>query len=637
MRKPKVAMTLLVRNEDDIIEDNILYHSAIGVDKFFVMDNLSTDMTATIIERLSGALDIKYFFQSNDEYRQSEWVSFLAQEAASDPAGFDWVINNDADEFWVLSDNISINDYLRNVPESVAGLILSRYNAVNIDKGQSNSKAYSSHPSFSEYFHVNSTNCIGGKLPPKCMHRARSNVIVPQGNHSVLNIDGKIQSVDDAFILHYPYRFLDHYKAKIRLGGAAYTRNSDLDESVGITWRKHYKIVETNKIIRFWRSLYRTYPQVRRGLCTNDYIHINQVTLKLKEIDSQTKMAQTQTAFSDLIEVSEDYWRSKRNSILTPLRNQPSRDTLAHHNLAFSLGGISAQVKNLRDFERQISEGKPLNESLNEIRDCFSLLPSNKSFFPFLARLFEIFSPNTVYYLRKKCFNKVVLLHISCNKYLDRSRRSSESFDALSSDYFRLIIIGDNSCHTPDTSRIDIENDSNVCRIPVSDDYECLGAKVFYALMVIHLIGKPSHVVKLDDDLKLDDLAVFHDFIQQTKASGHSYVGWKVGSKHANQWHGWHIGKCHDKNLEKKGFQYPVVTSYAAGGFGYILDQNLLASCTYMYLAMRSFFAQHIIQLEDVYIGHAAQMAGIKLCPIDIEKPIAINQAALPGIARKNW
>lgn len=629
-------MTLLVRNEEDIIEDNILYHSAIGVDKFFVMDNLSTDMTPMIIERLSSTLDIQYFFQSNDEYRQSEWVSFLAQEAASDPAGFDWVINNDADEFWVFSNNTSINDYLLYVPESVAGLSLHRYNAVNIDNGQPNSKAYSSHPSFSEYFHVNSTNCLGKKLPPKCMHRARSNVIVPQGNHSVLNIDGKILCIDDAFILHYPYRFLDHYKTKVRLGGAAYARNSDLNESVGITWRKHYKVVETDIIIRFWRSLYRTHSQVKRGLYAKNYIHINQVTLKLKEIYGKAKMARTQSAFSDLFELSEDYWRSKRSSILSPLRNQPSRETLAHHNLAFSLGGISAQVQNLRGFERQVSEGKPLNESLNEIRDCFSLLPSNKNFYPFLSRLFEIFSPNTVYYLRKKCFNKVVLLHISCNKYLARSLRSSETFDALSSDYFRLIIYGNNSCHTPDTSRIDIENNGNVCRIPVSDDYEYLGTKVFYALMVIHLIGKPSHVVKLDDDLELNDSAIFQDFIQQTKANGHSYVGWKVGSNHANQWHGWHIGKCHDKSLEQKGFQYPLVSSYAAGGFGYILDQSLLASCTYMYLSMRSFFAQHIIQLEDVYVGHAAQIADKALHPIIIDRPITIYKAALPGITRKN-
>lgn len=41
--QPKITMTLLVRNEADILEDNIRFHHAMGVDSFIVMDNLSTD------------------------------------------------------------------------------------------------------------------------------------------------------------------------------------------------------------------------------------------------------------------------------------------------------------------------------------------------------------------------------------------------------------------------------------------------------------------------------------------------------------------------------------------------------------------------------------------------------------------
>ncbi len=635
LKDVKVAMTLLVRNEEDIIEDNILYHSSIGVDKFFIMDNLSTDMTRNILERLSDSINIQYYFQENDEYRQSEWVSCLARKVATDQAGFDWVINNDADEFWVFG-NKSIKEFLSRVPESAAGLNVQRYNAINIHRHGDNSQRYSTHPSISEYFHVNSMNCLGKRLPPKCMHRAHPNVTVPQGNHTVLNIEGDIIGIDDAFILHYPYRTLDQYKDKIRLGGGAYRRNQDLDESVGITWRKHYQIVESDEMIQFWQSLNKTFSQVRKGLDSKQYMHCTMVSWKLKEIYKKSRLANTQSAVTDLLRNSERYCRDKRTSILTPLRHQVDKETLAHHNLAFSLGGSNAQVHALRRLDRQVSEGLGLAESLNEIRDCFSLLPDNPYFIPFLRRLYEIFSPNAVHYLRNMCLDKVVLLHVSCAKYLSKSMRSSGTFHALGSDYVRLIVVGNDTCHAPDTSRIEFQSDRSIFKIPVSDDYEYLGTKVFHALMILRLIGEPSYVVKLDDDLELGDSIAFHNFIQETKASGHSYVGWKVGSSHANQWHGWHIGKCHDKSLEKKGFQYPVVTSYAAGGFGYVLDRSLLSSCAYMYLAMRSFFGQHIIQLEDVYVGHAAQMANKSVHPIIINRPIAIHKAALPGITRNS-
>lgn len=44
-------MTLLVRNEADIIETNLLFHRQMGVDGFIVTDNNSTDETANILRK----------------------------------------------------------------------------------------------------------------------------------------------------------------------------------------------------------------------------------------------------------------------------------------------------------------------------------------------------------------------------------------------------------------------------------------------------------------------------------------------------------------------------------------------------------------------------------------------------------
>ena len=47
----RLAMTLLVRDEADIIEANLRYHRAQGVDFFVVGDNGSEDGTLEILER----------------------------------------------------------------------------------------------------------------------------------------------------------------------------------------------------------------------------------------------------------------------------------------------------------------------------------------------------------------------------------------------------------------------------------------------------------------------------------------------------------------------------------------------------------------------------------------------------------
>ena len=54
----RLVMTLLVKNEADIIEMNIRVHAALGVDSFVVMDHMSTDGTRDILESLGKEYDI---------------------------------------------------------------------------------------------------------------------------------------------------------------------------------------------------------------------------------------------------------------------------------------------------------------------------------------------------------------------------------------------------------------------------------------------------------------------------------------------------------------------------------------------------------------------------------------------------
>ena len=51
----RLVMTLKVRDEADIIEHNLRFHRALGVDFFVVTDNGSTDGTSEILDRYAAA------------------------------------------------------------------------------------------------------------------------------------------------------------------------------------------------------------------------------------------------------------------------------------------------------------------------------------------------------------------------------------------------------------------------------------------------------------------------------------------------------------------------------------------------------------------------------------------------------
>jgi hypothetical protein len=95
----KIAMTLLVKNEMDVIETHIRYHRP-KVDFMVVMDNMSGDGTYETLLSLSEELGgIVVLTMASRVYDQAFWVTRMVRHCAE--MGADWVVNSDADEFWV--------------------------------------------------------------------------------------------------------------------------------------------------------------------------------------------------------------------------------------------------------------------------------------------------------------------------------------------------------------------------------------------------------------------------------------------------------------------------------------------------------------------------------------------------------
>lgn len=92
-------MTLLVRDEEDIVERNIEHHLSRGVSHIFATDNLSTDGTTEILLKYQRLGLHTYYREQSHTHDQATWVTRMAQKAHQKlPSSI--VFHVDTDEFW---------------------------------------------------------------------------------------------------------------------------------------------------------------------------------------------------------------------------------------------------------------------------------------------------------------------------------------------------------------------------------------------------------------------------------------------------------------------------------------------------------------------------------------------------------
>jgi hypothetical protein len=207
----RIVLTLLVRDEADVVEANLAHHLALGVDHVIVTDHRSSDGTTEILERLAGDGRLTLIREESEELRQSDWVTRMARLAATEHSA-DWVINGDADELWWPRDG-SLRDVLTAVPARFGALRGLWRNFVP-------------RPEDGRPFHERMTI---RRLPAsdlsdpfhaqvKVVHRAHPDVVVTQGNHDALGAPLPLIREWLPFeVLHFPIRTAEQARRKFRV------------------------------------------------------------------------------------------------------------------------------------------------------------------------------------------------------------------------------------------------------------------------------------------------------------------------------------------------------------------------------------------------------------------------------------
>ncbi len=242
----KLVMTLLVRDEEDIIRYNIDFHLCRGVDFIIATNNGSTDSTRNILREYEERGVLYLIDEKTQNYNQAQWNNHMTK-IARDRYAADIIFHCDADEFWYPRSG-NLKDEISNRPEDILNV-----DVVHIlleDKG--GAEAFPEDTRFAVVNPIVAKNYIEEtkdvnffyfKYPSKVIFKPIKKILlVDQGNHTVTNKDDTITEgkSQDVVIYHYPVRSKAQFFQKVILGGSAYQTNTTLSKDAGFQTRRWY-------------------------------------------------------------------------------------------------------------------------------------------------------------------------------------------------------------------------------------------------------------------------------------------------------------------------------------------------------------------------------------------------------------
>lgn len=225
-------MAMKVRDEGDVVDENLRYHRAQGVDQFIVTDNGSTDSTPEILRRYEAEGLLKLIEEpSTEDFRDQAhwWVTRMARLAATE-LDADWVVHADADEFWSPVSG-TLKEALEGIPDEYGVVLAPR-------------PEFLTRPDTDEPFWARMTvREARSRLRPKIAHRAEPDAVLHRGAHDVdierddsgvrhsgravmRAVKPKREATEDtlvwapmwpARVLHFPLRSFDQYRRKVEV------------------------------------------------------------------------------------------------------------------------------------------------------------------------------------------------------------------------------------------------------------------------------------------------------------------------------------------------------------------------------------------------------------------------------------
>lgn len=266
-------MTLMVRDEADIVGAMLEHHREQGIDHVVITDNGSVDGTSEILQQFAADGFATVWHDPVHRKQQFATVTRMARYAASD-LGADWVINADADEFWASADpRRTVRDELERVAQEVPYLTVP---VVNLTGAPARDGSGLGRLRYRDIRSDAQLRAAGIPFPPTAdaVHRGHPDVEVSQGNHfvSAPGWEAGGAATDALIVLHLPWRSWRQYEQKVRLAGQAYLSNPDLTPSPRHHGMQDFRRWEDGRLEDVYVAKHPTPDELTRLVASGDVV-----------------------------------------------------------------------------------------------------------------------------------------------------------------------------------------------------------------------------------------------------------------------------------------------------------------------------------------------------------------------------
>lgn len=227
----KFVVTVMVRDEVDIIAAMVEHHLAQGADLIIATDNGSVDGTTEVLQRYADLGVLELHHDPVFRKQQHAVVTAMARRASAEYRA-DWVINADADEFWVPCDKrLTLRSALEAIPPSLAAFTVPVTNLVGppATRGSGVDRSLWRDRRTPEQLQE-----VGIFAQPTddAVHRGDPAIEVSQGNHFVsLKSTGQPEPALALEVLHLPWRSWLQFERRVVNTGRSYEANPNLRPS----------------------------------------------------------------------------------------------------------------------------------------------------------------------------------------------------------------------------------------------------------------------------------------------------------------------------------------------------------------------------------------------------------------------
>jgi Glycosyl transferase family 2 len=268
----KLVLTLVVRDEADVVDAQLAYHLNAGVDFVLATDHDSSDGTTEILRSYERDGHLR-LLRVYGEVRESEWRTRMARLAATEH-GADWVVNSDADEFWMPRAG-TLKELFAAIPDR-AGVVwaLTCHFVPRPDDGALFAERMTAR--FSAQAALNDPTSPY-RPHAKAAHRADPGIVVWFGSHRVESATlAPLATWHPADVFHFPFRSLEQYERKN-------VRRARGDKPLG-QYVKGLQARERGRIDDVYRLLVVDDEQLLRGIAAGSLVVDTRLRDSLREV-----------------------------------------------------------------------------------------------------------------------------------------------------------------------------------------------------------------------------------------------------------------------------------------------------------------------------------------------------------------